>query len=103
MATAITARVMSSGKIRNRRLGAARGAGLGSGNRAAAGLSSSTTRLAFVSISDITNSARSDGEHDRREHNHINGKHEQSRVPDIAHQTETGGKPPQPDPHEPGS
>jgi hypothetical protein len=41
-------------------------------------------------------------ENNRREHDHVNGEHEQRRVPDVAQQSEVGGDAPQRDGDEPG-
>src|SRR5438045_1333968 len=91
---------MSNGRMRRRRLGALRGAG--SGDQTAAGLSIFASRFALASTSDMANSARRDDEDYRREHDHVNGKHEQRGVPDMAQQAETVGEPPQRDRDHPG-
>src|SRR6266404_4065186 len=93
MATAIVARVISSGRTRGRRLGVSRG--VGSGDQTAAGASAADSRFALVSTSDMANSARSDENH-RRENNHVNGEYKQRGVPDMAQQAEAGHEPPQP-------
>src|SRR5215471_1152017 len=99
-ATAITAKVTSSGRMRKRLRGVS--PGVGSGAHTAVGLSAAASRFDLVSTSDIANSARSNEQDQGRQHDYVNGKLEERRVPDITQQAETGGVPPQSNRHHPG-
>src|SRR5689334_14386323 len=101
MATAITANVISTGIIRGRRLVVLRAAGSGAQTTAAA-LSPTASRLALTSTSDMATSTRFDEQHDRREHDHVDGEYEQRGVPDVSQQFEAGSQPAQPDCEYPG-
>src|SRR5271155_3696031 len=91
---------MTNGRMRRRRLGVSRGAG--SGDQTAAGLSAFASRFDLASTSDMANSARSDDEDYRGEHDHVNGENKQRGVPDVAQQAEAGGGAPQSDRDHPG-
>jgi hypothetical protein len=70
---------------------------IGSAARAIAALSPSASRLVLASTSTIATSTCSNCQHDRGKHDHVDGKNEHGRVPDMAQQAEPSRDPPQPD------